>query len=154
MNDTYKKIVEDCYKNLDELDILHHRYIIILSNGVKGLIKDRKELKEYIETNKAEVEEVIELTNKTDRYLDYEEENRYRIAINALKDDSWYCTYVDKQFSQLVIASDTNEAIKKAIEQSKSYYDYDKDVRYEPVYVEQFNPINKEWKKVSFKWTE
>lgn len=154
MNETYRKIVSDCYSKLDELDILNHRYIIILSNGVKGLIKDRKELKEYIKSNKAEVIEVIELVNKTDRYLDYEDENKYRVIVNALKDDSWYCEYVDKQFVQLVIASNINEAIQKAIEETKSYYDYDKDVRYKPIKVEQFNLINKEWKVVSFKWTE
>lgn len=153
MNATYRKIIEDNYTNLDELDFENNRYLIILERGTKGLIKGRKELKEFLKEYEAEVDTIIELTNKTDRFIDYEINNRYKVGVNILKDDYDYCEYVDDQYSELVLAPSVDEALKLAVNQTKSTYN-DSDARYKPVWIERFDARKKEWKKVSFKWTE
>lgn len=154
MNDMYSRIFTDCFKKLNEIDIESYRYLVIFVKGTKALIKNRKELRLFIDQYEAEIDEVIEITNKSDRYLDYETRNRYRVDVNALMDDQWYCEYVDEQCRQFVMAPDTESAMLKAIEKTKSIYSGNVDVRFKPVNVEKYDSVKKEWKKVSFKWTE
>lgn len=139
-----RKQVYDSFKRIEEVNFDEVRFIVLFQDEKALLVKDRKELKSIVSLKEAEIDKVITLSDKTDRYVDWETQKRYRVGVNCCVDDEWYCSQVDEQYTVYVMAQTKKEAIEKAKKYAEDRYG-DQNNYFEPVWIYTFHPNKKEW---------
>lgn len=142
--DLERKSVYDTLKKMEEVDYESVRFIVLLENGRVLLANSRKELKEIVSLKEAEIEKVMTLTDKTDRYVDWETQKRFKVGINKCFDDEWYCSQVDEQYSVYVMSMNKKDAVEKAKQYAEERYG-DQNSYFEPVWIETWHPNKKGW---------
>lgn len=142
--DLDRKQVYDSLKRVEEVDFEAVRFIVLFNDGKVLLANSRKELKEIVSLKEAEIDKVMTLSDRTDRYVDWETQKRYKVGVNCCKDDEWYCSYVDEQYTVYVMAKNKNEAIDKAKQYAEERWG-DQNNYFEPVWIYTFNPKKGDW---------
>lgn len=142
MKDQYQYI-HDSNKRLEDIDIKNYRYIVVYYNGMKELVARRKDLKDIINEKEAEIDLVLQLDNRTDRYVDWETKNRYRVGVNESYDDADYCSCVNEQYTIYVLAENKKDAIEKAVKQCNERYNEEDRFYYDAVWIDTYH-VNKE----------
>lgn len=144
MNKYDKKIIDDGLTRLCDIDFTNIRYLVLLESYEVTLIKSRRELKQLISSNEGEIKTIYQLSDRTDRFIDYEDYNKYMVGVNVYEENEFYCEYIDKQFTIYVLAESIKEACDKAtqkvIEMSGSIT-----ARFEPVWIKQYDFKNDKW---------
>lgn len=143
------KEVTDSNTRLGDIDLENNRFIVEYHDRYKEVVKSRKELKELVSQKEAEIDNIYELVDKSDRYLDYETQTRYIVHINKMVEDEWYCQYVDEQYPVYVMAKNKKDAVDKALQYLKERLGEEYNSYLEPVTLDTYLPSQKGWKHES-----
>lgn len=144
-----RKQCNDSCKRVDEVEFESVRFIVKFVDNDVLLVNSRKELKEIVSLKEAEIEQIYTLTDKTDRYVDLETQNRYKVGVNKCVDDQWYCSNIDKQYTIYVMAKSKSDAVELAKRYAEERYSEGNDY-FEPVWIETYHERERGWSHESF----